>query len=191
MGTSSLCVKMGLLNMIRRMKANKSEYRILILGLDAAGKTTILKALAEEDVSQVTPTEGFNIKTVAKNGIKLNVWDLGGQAMIRKYWDQYYENTDAIIFVVDSADRERVAETASELNQLLAHPKLAGAPLLVFANKQDLEDAVEANEISTHLSLDKIDDRALNIQACSALNNFGLNEGLQWVIEAVEKRKGV
>lgn len=79
------------------MKSGNGEFRILILGLDAAGKTTILKALADEDVTQVTPTEGFNIKTVIHNGIKLNVWDLGGQRTIREYWDQYYENTDAIV----------------------------------------------------------------------------------------------
>ena len=86
-----------------------------ILGLDNAGKTTILKQLSSEDITQVTPTQGFNIKSVNTSGFKLNVWDIGGQRRLRPYWANYFENTDVLIFVVDSADSKRLQE-AYEVN---------------------------------------------------------------------------
>ena len=89
--------------------------RILLLGLDNAGKTTILKSLASEDISTITPTQGFNIKSVQSEGFKLNVWDIGGQRKIRPYWRNYFDNTDILIYVIDSADTKRFDETEQEL----------------------------------------------------------------------------
>ena len=114
------------------------QARILILGLDNAGKTTILRKLSDEDITTTTPTQGFNIKSILHNGFKLNVWDIGGQKTIRPYWRNYYENTEALIYVVDAADRKRVDEAGYELNEILGEDKLATVPLLVFANKSDL-----------------------------------------------------
>lgn len=88
----------GLLALLRKLRsAPEKEVRILLLGLDNAGKTTILKQLASEEVTQVTPTAGFNIKSVISDGFKLNVWDIGGQQKIRPYWKNYFENTDALV----------------------------------------------------------------------------------------------
>merc|ERR1712127_719806 len=128
---------MGLLNLLRTLKRDDKEARILVLGLDNSGKTTILKALSEEDISTIMPTQGFNIKSLTQDGFKLNVWDIGGQKAIRPYWKNYYENTDGIVFVVDSSDEEALAKV----------------PLLVYANKQDLQFAVEAEEILNALKL--------------------------------------
>ena len=86
-----------------------------MLGLDNAGKTTILKSLASEDISTITPTQGFNIKSVQSEGFKLNVWDIGGQRKIRPYWRNYFDNTDILIYVIDSADTKRFEETEQEL----------------------------------------------------------------------------
>ena len=83
------------------------EPRVLILGLDAAGKTTILKKLSDEDATHTSPTQGFNIKTLEHDGVKLNMWDIGGQKAIRTYWRNYMEGTDCLIYVVDSADKKR------------------------------------------------------------------------------------
>ncbi|KAM9285350.1 ADP-ribosylation factor-like protein 3 isoform 3-T3 [Morus bassanus] len=103
---------MGLLSILRKLKsAPDQEVRILLLGLDNAGKTTLLKQLASEDISHITPTQGFNIKSVQSQGFKLNVWDIGGQRKIRPYWRNYFENTDILIYVIDSADRKRFEET--------------------------------------------------------------------------------
>jgi ADP-ribosylation factor-like protein 3 len=99
------------------------------------------------------PTQGFNIKSLSQEGFKLNVWDIGGQKAIRPYWRNYYDNTDALIWVIDSADRKRVEETLVELTALMAEEKLAGVPLLVFANKQDLMTALSPKEVSDTLGL--------------------------------------
>ena len=95
-----------------------SQARILILGLDNAGKTTILRKLSDEDITTTTPTQGFNIKSVLHAGFKLNVWDIGGQKTIRPYWRNYYENTEALIYVVDAADRKRIDEAGFELDEI-------------------------------------------------------------------------
>ncbi len=103
---------MGLLSLIKKLRSNpEQELRILLLGLDNAGKTTLLKSLASEDVTHITPTQGFNIKSVQSDGFKLNVWDIGGQRKIRPYWRNYFENTDDLVYVIDSADRKRFDET--------------------------------------------------------------------------------
>ncbi len=103
---------MGLLSLIKKLRSNpEQELRILLLGLDNAGKTTLLKSLASEDVTHITPTQGFNIKSVQSDGFKLNVWDIGGQRKIRPYWRNYFENTDVLVYVIDSADRKRFDET--------------------------------------------------------------------------------
>ena len=101
---------------LRKLKSSPDrELRILLLGLDNAGKTTILKSLASEDISTITPTQGFNIKSVQSEGFKLNVWDIGGQRKIRPYWRNYFDNTDILIYVIDSADTKRFDETEQEL----------------------------------------------------------------------------
>ncbi|CAI9718227.1 ADP-ribosylation factor 3 [Octopus vulgaris] len=103
---------MGLLALLRKLKSQPDkDVRLLLLGLDNAGKTTLLKKLASEDISHITPTQGFNIKTVQSEGFRLNVWDIGGQRKIRPYWKNYFENTDVLIYVIDSSDKKRFEET--------------------------------------------------------------------------------
>jgi len=132
------------------------------------------------------PTQGFNIKSLAQEGFKLNVWDIGGQKAIRPYWKNYYDNTDALVYVIDSADRRRMEETGVELNSLIEEEKLSGIPVLIFANKQDLISAMTAQEITEALHLHNIRDRQWQIQPCSAKNGNGLQEGIEWVMKAVE-----
>merc|ERR1719389_1534926 len=167
---------MGLLSILRAMKKDEKEARILMLGLDNAGKTTILKNLADEDASQVMPTQGFNVKSIMQEGFKLNVWDIGGQKSIRPYWSNYFESSDVLVYVIDSSDRRRLEESGQELRELLAEEKLNGVPLLVFANKQDLLQATPAEEISEKLALAAIRDRTWQIQASSAKDGTGLQE---------------
>ncbi|KAK5969351.1 hypothetical protein GCK32_013516, partial [Trichostrongylus colubriformis] len=154
---------MGLLDIIKSFKSNNGrEIRILLLGLDNAGKTSILKQLSAEEITNVTPTRGFNVKSVVTNGdIRLNVWDIGGQRSIRPFWSNYFENTDALIYVIDSSDRRRFDETSVELMELLDEEKLSRVPVLIFANKQDLVSSAPASEISKRLKLTEIRDRTL------------------------------
>ncbi|KAJ3125482.1 ADP-ribosylation factor protein 3 [Nowakowskiella sp. JEL0407] len=141
---------MGLLALLRKLKRTDKELRILLLGLDNGGKTSILKRLASEDITEIKPTQGFNIKSVQQDGFKMNVWDIGGQKTIRPYWRNYFDSTDILIYVIDSADRRRLEETGQELTLLLEEIKLSGVPLLVFANKQDLINALPASEVRTN-----------------------------------------
>eukprot|EP00928_Gymnodinium_smaydae_P042297 TRINITY_DN284_c0_g2_i1.p1 TRINITY_DN284_c0_g2~~TRINITY_DN284_c0_g2_i1.p1 ORF type:complete len:210 (-),score=73.52 TRINITY_DN284_c0_g2_i1:79-618(-) len=174
---------MGLLSILKKMKKDEKEARILMLGLDNAGKTTILKKLSEEDISHIMPTQGFNIKSLVHEGFKLNVWDIGGQKTIRPYWSNYFESSDALVYVIDSSDRRRLDESGAELRELLAEDKLGGIPLLIFANKQDLLQATPADEIAESLQLGNIADRTWTIQACSAKEGSGLQDGMEWIVE--------
>ena len=161
--------------------------RILMVGLDAAGKTTILyvthfvsniiqnniyiytyiyyfylfifreinlcKAngrykLKLGEIVTTIPTIGFNVETVEYKNISFTVWDVGGQDKIRPLWRHYFQNTQGIIFVVDSNDRERITEAREELSRMLSEDELRDALLLVFANKQDLPNAMNAAEIT-------------------------------------------
>ncbi|KAF1317392.1 Adp-ribosylation factor family, partial [Globisporangium splendens] len=191
---------MGLLNLLRKLKKDDSEARILVLGLDNSGKTTILKKLSEEDISHIIPTQGFNVKSLQVDGFKLNMWNIGGQKTIRPYWRNYYEQTDAlagfmmlcvaVIYVIDSADRRRLEETGMELVTLLEEEKLANVPILVSSNKQDLLNALPSSEISTALNLATIRDRTWHIQACSAKTGEGLQEGMEWIVNTMSSSAG-
>nr|XP_021386438.1 ADP-ribosylation factor-like protein 3 [Lonchura striata domestica] len=182
----------GLLSVIQKLKASpeqEQELRIVLLGLDNAGKTTLLKRLASEEVSTITPTQGFNIKSVQSHGLKLNVWDIGGQRSIRPYWKKYLGSTDLLIYVIDSADQKRFEETGQELAELTEDESLTGVPLLVFANKQDLVTAAPAAEIAEGLSLHTYRDREWQIQACSALSGEGVQDGMNWISSQIMNRK--
>ena len=179
----------GLLKILRGLRKSEKEARILVLGLDNSGKTTILKALSDEDTENIAPTQGFNIKALSREGFKLNVWDIGGQKAIRAYWPNYFEGTDGLVYVVDSSDEERLAESTEELATLLAEAELAGVPLLVFSNKQDLDLALDAEEVMSIVKLEEIEDRTWNIQACSAMTKEGLQEGMEWLVDTISKKK--
>lgn len=139
---------MGLLDLLKKLRKNDKEAKLLVLGLDNAGKTTLLKQLSKEDPEGTEPTQGFNVKTLLHDGFKLNVWDIGGQKKIREYWVNYYSNVDGIVFVIDSSDEGRVKECTETFNFLMSEEKLKGVPILIFANKQDLEFSLKPDEVS-------------------------------------------
>jgi small GTP-binding protein len=166
---------------------SKEEMRILMVGLDAAGKTTILYKLKLGEVVTTIPTIGFNVETVEYKNISFTVWDVGGQDKIRPLWRHYYQNTQGIIFVVDSNDRERVGEARAELERMLSEPELGDAILLVLANKQDLPKAMPVAEVTEKLGLHRLAQRKWYIQACCATNGDGLYEGLDWLSHTLKK----
>jgi len=174
---------------------SKNERRILMIGLDAAGKTTILYKLKLGDVVTTIPTIGFNVETVEYKNISFTVWDVGGQDKIRPLWRHYYQNTQGIVFVVDSNDRERIDNSAGsdcsardELSQLLREDELKDAVLLVFANKQDLPNAMSVNEMSEKLGLNQIANRKWHIQGTCGTTGDGLYEGLDWLANSLKKK---
>lgn len=174
--------------MMRSFRKSDRELRVLTLGLDNSGKSTILKRLTDEDITSVTPTQGFNIRSVQKDGFKLNVWDVGGQKAIREYWSRYFTETDALIFVIDCADEARVGESGIELNHLLEDPMLAAVPVLILANKQDISTALTAGDITEAMTLNGIRDRHWHITECSAKTGHGLDGGIHWLVNNVHAR---
>jgi len=162
------------------------DVRILILGLDGAGKTTILYKLQCGEVITTIPTIGFNVESVQYKNVKFQVWDLGGQTSIRPYWRCYYANTNAIIYVVDSADSERLSTSKEALTSMLEEEELKDACLLVFANKQDLPGALTSAQISETLGLPQLKNRQWSIFKASAIKGEGLFEGLDWLVNALK-----
>jgi len=166
----------------------KQEVRILMVGLDAAGKTTILYKLKLGEIVTTIPTIGFNVETVEYKNISFTVWDVGGQDKIRPLWRHYFQNTQGLIFVVDSNDRDRVGEAREELHRMLNEDELRDATLLVFANKQDLPQAMNAAEITDKLGLHSLRQRQWYIQSCCAVTGEGLYEGLDWMSTNISKK---
>lgn len=155
---------MGLLSIIRKLKLREKEMRLLILGLDNAGKTTVVRRFNGEDTTSIAPTLGFSIVTLEYRGYKLTCWDIGGQKSIRAYWRNYFEQTDGLVWVVDSSDVARLRDCREELCKLLQEERLAGATLLVFANKQDLSGAASVAAIVDVLQLATVQKRHWRIQ---------------------------
>ena len=165
------------------------EARILVLGLDNAGKTTILYKMQVGTVVSTIPTIGFNVETVSHKNVKFQVWDLGGQTSIRPYWRCYYPNTPAIIYVVDSSDVERIGTASEEFHALLEEEELKDAILLVFANKQDLPGALSDAEVAEQLGLSSLQNRTWSIFKCSALSGEGITAGLDFLADACAAAK--
>jgi ADP-ribosylation factor 1/2 len=167
--------------------SNRTEkVAIVMVGLDAAGKTTILYRLRLGEVVSTVPTIGFNVETVQYGSKSFTVWDVGGQEQIRRLWRHYYAGADGIIFVVDSNDRERLSNVKEELFFMLKEEDLREAVVLIFANKQDLPNAMTPQEISDGLSLHELGSRKWYIQPACATTGDGLFEGLEWLRTALD-----
>lgn len=161
------------------------ESRILILGLDAAGKTTLLYQLKLGETVTTIPTIGFNVETIQHNRVNFTAWDVGGQSAIRPLWRHYVQNTDAVVYVVDATDVERLDEAKEMLETLFAFGELRNAKLLVFANKQDLPSALSPVEVRTRLGVDNVTRNLIFVQGCVAVTGEGLYEGLDWLSGAI------
>merc|ERR1712044_141666 len=146
-------------------------------GLDGAGKTTLLYRLQVGEVVTTIPTIGFNVEQVTYKNLKFQVWDLGGQTSIRPYWRCYYSNTDAVIYVVDSADRDRIGISKEELKNAI---------LVVLANKQDIEGAMSVTEVHQALGLEALKKRTFQIFKASAVKGDGLDESMEWLSNALQ-----
>ena len=176
-------------NFITKIWSNFSrmeEARILMLGLDAAGKTTILYKLKLNEVVNTIPTIGFNVEQFEYKNVQFNAWDVGGQWQLRRLWSHYFHGSQALIFVVDSADRDRIDEAAETFKRLLDDEELKDAIVMVYANKQDMPNAMTTPEITDRLGLANL-RRKWFVQGCCATRGDGLYEGLDWVSTHIPK----
>ncbi|VAI26548.1 unnamed protein product [Triticum turgidum subsp. durum] len=153
---------MGLLSIIRKIKRKEKEMRILMVGLDNSGKTTIVLKINGEDTSVISPTLGFNIKTIQYQKYSLNIWDVGGQKTIRSYWRNYFEQTDGLVWAVDSSDVRRLDDCRAELHNLL---------------KEEVLNLEAMNK-----------DRHWKIVGCSAYTGDGLLQGFDWLVQDIASR---
>ncbi|XP_053985254.1 ADP-ribosylation factor-related protein 1 isoform X2 [Hylaeus volcanicus] len=144
-----------LLHGLYKYLVQKDEYFILILGLDNAGKTTYLEAAKTKftknykgmNPSKITTTVGLNIGKIDIAGVRFNFWDLGGQEELRSLWDKYYAESHAVIYIVDSSDREKIPGSKETFDRVISSEHLIGVPLLVLANKQDVPDCMGVREV--------------------------------------------
>ena len=162
---------------------SRNNFKIIILGMQNAGKTTILYRLSLGQLVKTTPTIGSNVEELTYNNVKFQAWDLGGQESTRSVWDVYYMNTDAVVYVIDSQDEEYHEESKIQFHKLINHPTLKNATILIFANKQDLKDVKSVNQLIQDYELDKIKDHVWHIEPCSAIKGEGLVNGIKWLSE--------
>jgi ADP-ribosylation factor protein 1 len=139
-------------------------------------------------LSSAVPTIGFNVETVQYKNVNFTVWDVGGRGGTRALWRHYYQNTQGVIFVVDSNDRERISEAEEQLHKLVNESELMDASILVLANKQDLPNAMSLVETTEKLGLNRLRDRKWHIEATSAPTGDGLYEGLDWLQQAIKDK---
>ena len=174
---------MRILELLKSYNKLKPESNILILGLDNAGKTTLLNYLTHEDNKNTKPTPGVNAKSIQYGEIKLNFYDLGGQKPNRDYWKFYYEKVEVLIYVVDVSDKERIGECNESFQILLKDEKLANVPILVFGNKGDLANCLGPEEIIEKLEMNDITGKDWSLYACSTLKGNGVKDGTKWILE--------
>lgn len=166
------------------------QAKILLLGLDSAGKTTIIYQFKLGEQVVAIPTIGFNVEEVKYKNISFTMWDVGGQERIRNMWHHYIDNSDALIFVIDSSDRDRFETCKKELDYLLSREELANASVLIYANKQDLPGAASPHEITQVLGLDRYkSSHQWYVQSSVATRLDGLYEGLDWLSQRMSERK--
>ena len=157
------------------------EVRLLILGLDNAGKTTMLYQMQCGEVKVTVPTLGFNVESVKYENITFQMWDLGGQSEIRPFWRCYFPKTNAIVFVIDSSDKERIDIAKQELFLLMQEDDLKGVPIAILANKQDINGALTDIQISDMMGLSNIKNRQWAIFKTIAKTGKGLEDAFKWL----------
>ena len=160
-----------------------------MVGLDSAGKTTILYKLRLGEVVATCPTIGFNLETVKFKNFNLVMWDVSGDQRTRRFWKTYYKDIQGVIFVIDAEDRQRFQSAKEELFNIFLAEELRGAPILILANKQDLPNAMEACELAEKLELYRVRDRHWHLQATCALSGDGLSQGITRLVQMISGNK--
>lgn len=166
----------------------KRETRITMVGLDAAGKTTLLYKLHLGEHVTTIPTIGFNVEHVDYKNLAMTIWDVGGQSRIRPLWKHYYQNCDAVIFVVDSSDPDRFEEAAEELHATMEDENLKNTLLLVYSNKSDLPTSCPTKDVAKALKLTRLKNKWY-IQGCCATSGDGIIEGIEFIVKELNDRK--
>ena len=182
------------INMLRALGWLKRPARVIVVGLDNAGKSMLINQLkpARAASYEVTPTVGFSMDHFERGGFTFSVWDMSGAGAYRSLWETYYKEADAVIFVVDSSDRLRLCVARDELRNVLEHPDIVARkpPMLFFANKMDLPGAVEPKDMAEDLALHaSVKDRPWQIAASNSLTGEGIDAGIDWLVSMLNQRE--
>eukprot|EP00401_Gymnodinium_catenatum_P042932 CAMPEP_0117486502 /NCGR_PEP_ID=MMETSP0784-20121206/15512_1 /TAXON_ID=39447 /ORGANISM="" /LENGTH=219 /DNA_ID=CAMNT_0005281119 /DNA_START=85 /DNA_END=744 /DNA_ORIENTATION=+ len=167
----------------------QESIRILMVGLYEAGKTTALYKLKQGEVTTTVPTIGFNLETFEYKELSFLSWDVGGRDKIRPLWRHYYKMIDCVVFVVDSSDCDRMVEAKEALDGMMVEDELRDVALLVYANKQDLPNAMPAADIAEKLGLHSLRHTQWYIQSSVATSGEGLYEGLDWLRRTIQTKR--
>lgn len=183
------------MSFLNRLRAKFAKERLTVkiawLGLDHAGKTTIVKRITSGEFNDSTfRTLGMNVDEFSSGTVRFISWDIGGQEAFREsLWESYMAGSMGIVYVVDSADRERFEEASKELwKYVLDNPKVDQIPILVLANKQDLEKSASAGEVARGLNLHKVVTHSYAIVPTSAKTGFNIEEGLEWLRQRITEK---
>lgn len=179
---------MGLLATIRKQKIKDREIRILLLGLDNAGKTTIVRNFLHQDTSTIAPTMGFQINTVAYKSYNLNVWDVGGQSLLRSFWSNYFDAANIVVWVIDGLNVGRLGESYAELRaKVIVQDQLVDTYLAVLINKADLlseeERVLVRKQVEGALNLlAELAHEKYTVQLVSGITGEGLDAAADWMV---------
>ena len=165
-----------------------NDKKVLFLGLDNAGKSTLLFQMRDNEFKETVPTVGLNVEQIKFRGTNFTLWDVSGQAT--RLWKHYFDKIHAVVFVVDSSDMDRLAKARSLLHKCINDAELSKVPILVYANKQDVKEAHPAQEIEAEMKLDQIKGGSrvgiVRFQAASAKSGEGIWEGIGQLCDAIE-----
>ncbi|CAG5933144.1 unnamed protein product [Menidia menidia] len=183
-------------NWLKRWREPARKVTLVMVGLDNAGKTATVRGIQGDNPQDVAPTVGFSKVDLKQGKFEVTIFDLGGGKRIRGIWKNYYSESHGVVFVVDSSDVQRIQETRETMAEVLQHPRIAGKPVLVLANKQDQEGALAEADIIENLSLEKLvnENKCLcQIEPCSAVLGYGkkidksIKKGLNWLLNNIAK----
>lgn len=172
-----------LLNWLRSLFF-KEEMELTLVGLQNSGKTTLVNVIASGQFSEdMIPTVGFNMRKVTKGNVTMKLWDIGGQPRFRSMWERYCRGVNAIVFVIDAADHDKLEAVKCEMKNLLEKPQLANIPVLVLGNKNDLPGSLTVDQLIEVLNLKAITNREVSCYSISAKNQVNIDITLKWLIK--------
>jgi len=163
----------------------KEEIELTLVGLQSSGKTTFVNVIASGQFTEEgsIPTVGFNMRKITKGNVTIKLWDIGGQPRFRSMWERYCRGVNAIVFMVDAADEEKLDAARNELTQLLDKQQLESIPVLVLGNKKDLPNALNEGELIERMNLSSIQNREICCYSISCKNKTNIDITLKWLID--------
>jgi ADP-ribosylation factor-like protein 8 len=168
----------------------KQEMELTLVGLQNAGKTTLLNVISDGKLKpekDTIPTVGLNTRKVSKGNVSIKLWDIGGQPRFRAMWERYCRGVNSIVYVVDAADHPNIESARNELHELMNKPALANIPLLVLGNKIDKPEALSVEELTERMDLRSLSEREVCCYSISAKNNVNIDITLDWLIKHAKK----